>query len=944
MSVPLLKLVNALQPPAGLKKPERLAFFGLFLMAAMIWWQEVAGHQPGLSFYSLLCVAFTIALTNLAGVWSNFQHPMVRALGVLSPLMAALVWGFMSAAYSGEDPASLLVFMLLSVLLLLAIMPFGSFNAFLFSLPLLLANNRLVMLGPWDEALHINLLVCLSFFVFWYGSVRQSSSAGSGKTERFASESLMREIERLRIIIEEDRVSQRDLEQKLKQREQDLEEEIRERTKALRDANTQLSQQIALRKTISDALVKSQTRLTQAIDASRLGLIDWDLTNGQFYQSAFHDYFGEREQESSQVIQTLKNIIHAEDYPLVRDTLNKALKGELEDYQLRYRVADGETWLWIEECGRVVDKTTPGTASRILGTRRNIQSEMMRDEQVRLAKSVFDHTSEGVFVLDAEGRYLSVNPAYCAITGLRAEDVAGKAFIALSESPQKHKVFPQILANVRERGSWQGELLEKRKHGDYFPQWTQINRIIDERGVLRYYAGLISDLSDRKATDEKLDYLLNYDALTRLANRVQFRNELHRALLRYKDQRVPFALVSLDIDRFKQFNDSFGHEGADNLLREVADRLSRHVQKVDLLARVGGNEFACVVACSPTFDVNAFAERLYAAVTSRPYCLESHELMLSCSVGIARVPEHAEDIEHLVQYAALAVQKAKFMGGGQIQIFDEALKSFSRQRLQIEQDLRKALGNAELEVFYQPKLDLKSKHITSFEALIRWRHPERGLVSPDEFVNVAEESGLISDLGAYVLETACRQTREWQEMGLGRLQVSVNLSARQLRDAGLGAVIEAALRDTAIDPACVELELTESAIMEDMQGATTVLQSLREKGLKISIDDFGTGYSSLSYLRQLPVDTLKIDRSFVDQIEHSKDQQAIARAIIVLGNSLNLQIVAEGVENDSQLARLEAYGCDLVQGYHVSRPLDGEAMEGLLRKQRGLHTETVTVE
>ncbi len=935
MRVPLLNLINALSPPARLKQPERLAFFGLFLMAVIIWWQEVAAHVPGTTFYVLLLLSSVVALSNLAGVWSNFRHPIVLALGVVSPLLAGLLWAGLSTAYPGSDAASLLVFMLLSVLLLLAIMPFGSFNAFLFSLPLLWANNYLVMQGPWEQALHINLLLCLSFFVFWYGAVRLGHDAGSHTRGHRSPVSLSREIERLRTIIEEGRVSQDEVEARLKQREQDLEEEIRERTKALRDANTQLSQQIALRKTISDALVKSQTRLTQAIDASRLGLIDWDLLNEQFYQSAFHNYFGEREQESAQVIATLKKVIHQEDYPVVRDTLNAALKGEIDDYQLQYRVADGERWLWIEECGRVVDRGAQGAASRILGTRRNIQSEMMRDEQVRLAKSVFDHTSEGVFVLDAEGRYLSVNPAYCAITGLHADEVVGKTLLALSDTPQKEKVYPQILANVRDEGSWQGELLEKRKHGDYFPQWTQINRITDERGGLRYYAGLISDLSDRKAADEKLDYLLNYDALTRLANRVQFRNELHRALLRFKDQAVPFALVTLDIDRFKQFNDSFGHEGADLLLREVADRLSRHVQKVDMLARVGGNEFACVVTCSPTFDVGAFAARLYAAVTQKPYVLEAHELMLSCSVGVARVPEHAEDIEHLVQYAALAVQKAKFMGGGQIQVFDEGLKSFSRQRLQIEQDLRKALGNAELEVFYQPKLDLKSKQITSYEALIRWRHPDRGLVSPDEFVNVAEESGLISDLGAYVLETACRQTRTWQEMGLGHLQVSVNLSARQLRDASLSGIISRAVEESRIDPACVELELTESAIMEDMQSANTVLQGFRDLGLKISIDDFGTGYSSLSYLRQLPVDTLKIDRSFVDHIEHSKDQQAIARAIIVLGNSLNLQIVAEGVENDSQLARLEAYGCDLVQGYHVSRPLDGMAMEQLLKKQKG---------
>ncbi len=935
MLVPLLKV---LRPPAALRNQERLAFFGLFLMAAMIWWQEVTAQHAGLGFILLLVLCFVLALGNLTRAWHN-EARFFQVFETLSPVCAGVLWALLATGFPEQDAAALLVYMLLSVLLLLAIMPFGSFNAFIFSLPLLLASNTLVAQGPWEQALHINLLVCLSFLVFWYGAMRNSPVYGDSSQGQSDVLQLSGELQRLRESMENDRRDRQALEALLKEKERDLEQEIRERTKALQDANTQLSQQIALRKTISDALVKSQTRLTQAIDASRLGLIDWDVANKQFYQSAFHKHFGEREQESDAVITTLKKVIHPRDYEQVRDTLNAALRGELNDYQLQYRVADGDDWLWIEECGRVVDKNTAGHALRILGTRRNVQTEMLRDEQVRLAKSVFDHTSEGVFVLDEQAHFLSVNPAFSEITGHSADSLVGESLLQVSATPQKEEVFAQVLASVRETGRWQGELLEKRLHGDYFPQWTQINGIFDDQGRIKYFAGLISDLSDRKATDEKLDYLLNYDALTRLANRVQFRDQLHRALLRFKDRAVPFALVSLDIDRFKQFNDSFGHEMADQLLRQVAERLSAHVQKVDILARVGANEFACIVACQPGFDLHVFAERLLYSVTQKPCVMDGHELMLSCSVGVARVPEHAEDIEHLVQYAALAIEKAKFMGGNQVQLFDDSLRSFSRQRLEIEQDLRKALANDELEVHYQPKMDLKTRRILSYEALIRWRHPVRGLVSPDDFVNIAEESGLISDLGAYVLEHACRQTRKWQEAGFGNLQVSVNLSTRQLRDPGLLHLIRSALTDTAIDPASVELELTESAVMEDMQSTLTVLQSLRDIGLKISIDDFGTGYSSLSYLRHLPVDTLKIDRAFVEHIEHSKDQQAIARAIIVLGTSLNLQIVAEGVENDSQLARLEAYGCDLVQGYHISRPLPAAAMEDLLRTQREGNTQ-----
>jgi diguanylate cyclase (GGDEF)-like protein len=394
--------------------------------------------------------------------------------------------------------------------------------------------------------------------------------------------------------------------------------------------------------------------------------------------------------------------------------------------------------------------------------------------------------------------------------------------------------------------------------------------------------------------------------------------------------------VLLDIDRFKQFNDSFGHEASDQLLCEIAERLSKSVQKVDILARVGGNEFACIVANSPKFVPLDFAERLFKSVTNSPYVVDEQEIALSCSIGVALVPEHAQDIETLMQNAALAVQKAKYQGGDQIQLFDASLESFSRQRLEMEQALRKAFSNEELEVYYQPKLDVAQNRIRSVEALIRWNHPTKGQISPVEFVNIAEESGLISDLGAYVLEAACHQIQEWEAKGLGQLSVSVNLSPRQLRDEGLEALIINTIETTDIPAQNLELELTENSIMEDTKGAIQVLSALRKIGVKISVDDFGTGYSSLSYLNELPLDILKIDRSFIEGIENSKAQKAIVKAIIVLGNSLNLQVVAEGIENEAQLSLLSSYGCDFIQGYLVSKPLTVHDMERLLESQKYL--------
>lgn len=919
---------NRLVP--SLTRQDRIIFYAMMLLSLLL---GLFGHQSDLDAMLVLgSLLVMFALSAYALLMALFDHdtsaPAIPSISWEARIPGILGLAVLVLLSQIEcSPAGAVMVIALSTLLMVLVIPFGKPAALQFSIPVILGVCALMLASfeaSWLPILATLLLVAAFFYALWRVSAGQTLEGQEGTSLK--TQSLGEQLE----------ASQRNvatLKAMLAEKEQDFEREIADQTKYLRDANTQLSQQISLRKTISDALVKSQTRLTQAIDASHLGLIDWDIASGQFYQSAFHEQFGDKEQTSAQVIETLKKVIHPGDYEAVRDTLNACLRGDMPAYDLQYRVKDGDQWCWIEECGKTLDTGADGRALRILGTRRNIQSEVVRDEQVRLAKAVFDHTSEGVFVLNEAGDYLSVNPAYARIMGCKPEELNGQSIKRLSDTPSREEVFDNILEQVRHLGSWQGELLEKRIHGDYFPQWTQINAIVDESGATKYFAGMAADISDRKAADEKLDYLLNYDDVTKLANRVQFQDQLHRALLRFKDEQTPFVMVTLDIDRFKQFNDSFGYEAADQLLVEIAQRLSNSVQKVDILARIGGNEFACIVACSPTFDVNKFAQRLFKSVTTGHYEIAGHAVMLSCSIGVARVPEDTQDIEALMRYAALAVQKAKYHGGNQIQFFDESLKSFSRRRLEMEHELRKALNNHELEVYYQPKLDLNQNRITSCEALIRWIHPTLGIISPEEFVYIAEENGLISDLGEFVLAMACRQTKSWAEQGLGNIHVSVNLSARQLKDKGFQQVITSTLQNSQISPECLELELTESMIIEDADSVISLLRQFRESGIKISVDDFGTGYSSLSYLRELPVDTLKIDRAFIENVENSKQQLAIVKAIVVLGESLGLQIVAEGVENDAQLQLLKELGCDLIQGYHVSKPLSATEMEALLQSQ-----------
>jgi diguanylate cyclase (GGDEF)-like protein/PAS domain S-box-containing protein len=920
----LLRLFLSIWKPrlaSSLTRQDRTLFYGCALAALLCvlpLFSDLLTQR-----ISLLAYIGNLALCGYCLLTAIFDDQGGNGEGLIVAWLPALVGVLAIIMGTGVIASTefVLIMMLWCSLLLMAVAPFGLFAAASFSVALLLAN-LVVIIGSTMQSALLVIVVLVLYGGYWY---RTYVLYGQSANKEMSSP--------VPPYAEEDRLKLEELQQLLAQRERDFERNISQQTKHLRDANTQLSQQIALRKTISDALVKSQTRLTQAIDASHLGLIDWDIAAGQFYQSAFHKHFGEKEQTSEQVIERLKEIIHPADYELVRDTLNACLRGDKDAYDLQYRVKDEHSWCWIEECGKVIDRGGDGRALRLLGTRRNIQSEVQRNEQVRLAKSVFDHTTEGVFVLDPNGVFLSANPAYAEMIGCDIESLIGQQITEISDTPSRKELYNSIFEQALREGSWQGELLEKRAEGGYYPQWTQVNAIVDELGQHKYFSGMVDDISDRKAADEKLDYLLNYDDLTKLANRVQFQDQLHRALLRYKDDHVPFVLVLLDIDRFKQFNDSFGHEATDGLLVEIANRLSDSVQQVDILARVGGNEFACIVECSSTFDVQKFSERLFHSVTTAQYEVAGHEVMLSCSIGVARVPEDTQDIETLMRYGALAVQKAKYHGGNHIQMFDESLKSFSRRRLEMEHELRKALTNNELEVYYQPKLDLKQNKITSYEALIRWAHPTLGMISPEEFVNIAEENGLITDLGEFVLRTACEQTQQWIDAGFGTLLVSVNLSARQLKEVGFQGVISATLERSQILPECLELELTESMIMEDAQSAISILAELRKTGVKVSIDDFGTGYSSLSYLRELPVDTLKIDKAFVDNMETSNEQLAIVKAIVVLGETLGLQIVAEGVENKDQLQLLRSLGCNLIQGYLVSKPLTATEMEALLSAQ-----------
>jgi diguanylate cyclase (GGDEF)-like protein len=491
------------------------------------------------------------------------------------------------------------------------------------------------------------------------------------------------------------------------------------------------------------------------------------------------------------------------------------------------------------------------------------------------------------------------------------------------------------LLELEKTGSWRGELIETRKNGELYPQWLQLNLVRDSRGLASHIVGFFADLSARREAEERLRYLSHYDELTGLANRSLFKERLHEASQRARQSGRSIALLHIDLDRFKLLNDSLGHEVADQLLRQVSRRLSQAVPEADTLARLSGDEFAILLDSYGSLSSLArTASRLLSKIRM-PMTLGGHELVVSASLGISLLPDNAREISALVSQANMAMQHAKHLGGNTFQFFTDNLQACTLERLQLENQLRKGIHEGQLEVFYQPKLCLATDSLNAAEALVRWRHPELGLVPPSDFIGLAEETGLIGAIGEIVLRQACLQARAWQAQGLAQIRVSVNLSVHQLRQGNLLSLVRQVLDETGLEAHFLELELTESQLLDNVESVISTFRQLRELGVKLAIDDFGTGYSSLSYLKRFPVDYVKIDQTFIRDLTPGSEDAAITRAIIAMAHSLELKVVAEGVETQAQMDFLKTQRCDEIQGYLISKPVPAEQFDQLLREQVG---------
>ena len=573
----------------------------------------------------------------------------------------------------------------------------------------------------------------------------------------------------------------------------------------------------------------------------------------------------------------------------------------------------------------------------VLGVARDISQQRRAEKDLRMAATVFEHSTSAIIITDPAGYIVQVNEAFSRVSGYAINEVLDQLPGMLIVDEQQEAHIGYVLKQLNQRGSWEGEVWLKRRDGEHYPAWVGVTAVSDEEGDLASYVCFFTDISERKASEQRIHRLAYYDALTHLPNRTLFQDRLYNALQQAERHKSWVVLMFLDLDRFKPINDSLGHAAGDRMLKDMAQRLLACVDGDDTVARMGGDEFTLLLQPRATREMALnraihVAENILASLV-RPFVLENREFFVTASIGIALSPQDGNELSQLMKNADTAMYHAKERGKNNFQFYQTEMNASALERLELESDLRHALEQDEFILYYQPQFSGDGKRLTGAEALLRWRHPRRGLVPPGDFIPVIEELGLVVDVGDWVLREASRQLKAWHQAKVRVPKVSVNISARQFSDGQLGTRIATILEETGLPPACLELELTESILMREVHEAMQILDTLKKLGLSIAVDDFGTGYSSLNYLKQFPIDVLKIDRTFVDGLPEGEQDAQIARAIIAMAHSLNLAVIAEGVETHEQLEFLREHGCDEVQGYLFGRPMPATQFEAQFSNQ-----------
>ena len=562
-----------------------------------------------------------------------------------------------------------------------------------------------------------------------------------------------------------------------------------------------------------------------------------------------------------------------------------------------------------------------------LGMGARLRRQRLDQERLRQAAVVFDCTREGVLVSDHNGVIVHVNPALVKITGYAPEEVLGQRPNMFKSGHHGPEFYQAVFESLEKNGEWHGEIWNRRKSGEIYPQWQTIRAVRDSKDQITHYVAVFSDISAIKNTQSELMRLAHHDPLTDLPNRLLFTDRAEQALAYAQRHKSGCALLMIDLDHFKIINDSMGHNVGDLLLKAVGERLTAVFGKGFTVARLGGDEFAVLVEnCTQVAQAAGFAQQVLE-VMKGAFIIETHQLFISASVGISLYPNDALNAEQLLRNADSALFKAKSAGREGYALYTEELTAHAQYRIEVASDLRRALEQQELRVYFQPVHDLTTSRMVGVEALVRWQHPQRGLVAPGEFIPIAERTGLIAEIDAWVLEQACWQMCQWQAAGVDLSFVAVNISSRLFARPELYQLVSTVLADTGLNPALLELEVTESAVMDNSEVALEQMHRLRELGLRLAIDDFGTGFSSLLRLKRLPVQKLKIDQGFVAGLPGDDDDVAIVRAVIALAQSMGMQVHAEGIEYVEQAQFLLDHHCDLGQGYWFGRPMPARELD-----------------
>ncbi|OJX78240.1 EAL domain-containing protein [Magnetospirillum sp. 64-120] len=615
----------------------------------------------------------------------------------------------------------------------------------------------------------------------------------------------------------------------------------------------------------------------------------------------------------------LRDITHPEDQGLNEGLRGEVLAGTRDGFQLtkRYVAKDGRV-VWAKLNCKVMHETD-GDQPYTVTVIEDITERKRLEDNMRLAATVYENSGDGLFVTDANNHIVHVNPAFTQITGYQPAEVIGKNPRILASGRHDREFFAQLWGSLLENGKWQGEVWDRRKDGEMFAGWQNIAVVRDADGKLQNFVAVLSDITSRKQMEERLSYAANHDPLTKLPNRTLFHERLNRAIARAQRNHQLVALLFIDLDRFKQVNDTMGHLAGDMLLQQVAERLSGCIRQGDTVARLSGDEFTIILEDVQDPRDAAVVAHKVLRVMFEPVQLSAGEAHISSSIGVALYPTDAGDPNTLLKLADAAMYRAKNLGRNGCQFHSEVVNAQAFERLALENALRAAVADNQFLLHYQPIYDVKTGRAVAVEALLRWRHPEVGVVAPNQFLAVAEETGLLVPIGNWVFDQACRQVKAWRDAGADELRLHVNLSARQLRQPDLIERIAGALELSRLPPHALVLEVQESCVVDKSFDPTALFARLAALGVGLAIDEFGSGYSSFAFLRRLPVTIIKVSQGFVRNLATADDSE-IVTAIVALARGLHMTVVAPGIESKAQLDLLVHFGCDTVQGFLLAKP------------------------